>query len=378
MKTKLFLLGLLLAQFSWAQPPILRTPATTNLFPVFSAYLTNFNKILVTNEVNAGSLVLGPWAEFRYDDGADDVVISNLFTPSYLRLGSFLTTDRPFVAPSVTLPGGDVQTLISALSAYTLAVSNFTYSVSNLNFTTKVAIQNGVANSLTVTGLTGISQVGGTIPALLIRDTNGNPFFWSSTNFSGVVRLGSNVNGYLTISNNPPTTNTSFASGGNAPSLYLDAGGNVGIGTATPTNKLQVIGGIIADAYTSPYRTNDFYGFGSAGTMQTVVGGASVQTINNDRVINGTSVFDGWSSARRYLVGGSTNGFGAGTTTPSGTLNASNGVFYGLVSLRNQSAAIPNAAAIGANNGALVCSNGTLFWFSTTDGSSLTTTKIAP
>jgi len=74
--------------------------------------------------------------------------------------------------------------------------------------------------------------------------------------------------------------------------------------------------------------------------------------------------------------GVNTNAFG--TTAGNGSIVASNAVFNGLIHLKNRSSSMPTAAAIGANNGVIIVSNAVLFYFSTTDGSTLTTAKLSP
>lgn len=125
------------------------------------------------------------------------------------------------------------QTQINTVNA-TLTSQNSSIVILQATTNVLVKIQSGTANSLTSTGLVLISPIGTSVRALDVRDTNGNVSFHSSSNLSGVVRLGTNANGSLTLSNNASVTNSSLQSGGNAPSVYLGPGGSVGIGTTTP------------------------------------------------------------------------------------------------------------------------------------------------
>lgn len=89
-------------------------------------------------------------------------------------------------------------------------------------------------------------STGAAISPLRIEDTNQNTLFHVRSN--GVALIGTNATGWGAISNNTATTNLSLSVGANAPSIYIGAGGNVGIGTGTPMSPLNVVGPNLAQA----------------------------------------------------------------------------------------------------------------------------------
>ncbi len=105
------------------------------------------------------------------------------------------------------------------------------------------------SNAPIVFGLTGLggatfkTPVGGVANGLAVNNTNNIPFLRTSTNKDALLIFGTNVATALMVSNNAALTNTAIQNGqANAPSIYLGPGGNVGIGTATATNALTIIG----------------------------------------------------------------------------------------------------------------------------------------
>lgn len=104
-----------------------------------------------------------------------------------------------------------------------------------------VTFTRGNGNGQFANGVTLLSPPGGTLPGLRIVDTNGNVSFWSSTNASGVLFLGSNgLTGTVTFSNNPTTTNFSIQAGAATLSKTRWTPAGFGIGTNTPVYQLQV------------------------------------------------------------------------------------------------------------------------------------------
>ena len=92
------------------------------------------------------------------------------------------------------------------------------------------------------------------------------------------------------------------------PHLNILTNGNIGIGTASPTHKLRVEGGILA---TSSITASEFYGDGSNLTALGDHLGNHTATLNlnmsgNDIINVGTITASGYVSGARYLINGST------------------------------------------------------------------------
>lgn len=105
---------------------------------------------------------------------------------------------------------------------------------------------NGNAFTISASGISGvngtfsITQVTGTASSpFRITDTNGDSMVHVRTN--GVVIIGKTNNNALMISNNVTSGVSSLGSGTNAPSIFIATNGNVGIGTASPTARLEVV-----------------------------------------------------------------------------------------------------------------------------------------
>lgn len=165
-----------------------------------------------------------------------------------------------------------------------------------------------------------IPQIGGTLPALTETDTNGNAVRWIHTNTSaGVVeRLGTNAAGGFSISNNTPTTNTSFIAGNNAPSMTFGPGGNVGVGTSTPTAPIHISGATLGTTANplSALRIENLNG----------TTGGWVFSAGQPGVVNaGFSIYDGTALLSRFYINNS-GLIGIGTTTPRAALEVTGGI----------------------------------------------------
>lgn len=182
------------------------------------------------------------------------------------------------------------------------------------------------------------SRIGQTVAALTVYDTNGNQELWSSTNFSGVTRFGTNANGYLSISNNASTTNTSFQSGGNAPSVYITEAGNVGISKAAPTVALDVTGAITASgAITAGGNVSIAAGnnltYGSSRARMASPTDGVLAMVNNAQTAFTRLVFSTNSVAAGYSVMApsiTVSGPNLILTDQAGTLQSSNSLTVGI------------------------------------------------
>lgn len=191
------------------------------------------------------------------------------------------------------------------------------------------------------------AKPGNSVSPFSVFDTNGNRQFVISSNMPGVVRLGTNVNGYLTVSNNAAVTNSSLQSGGNAPTYFMGPGGNIGIRTATPAVPLEVNGIIQSSAGSSSapglQLGSSLFGFSGADNGLYLFGNGTPFLWGRAGVAAtlATNVLFGFApgitalaavpSPNWYYAGLGTNGFGAGAASPSGTLLGSNVLLLGAL-----------------------------------------------
>ncbi len=154
-----------------------------------------------------------------------------------------------------------------------------------------------------------------------VLDTNGNSAFHVSSNFPGVVKVGSNTLNSLVISNNGVSGVSSLGSGTNAPSIYIATNGNAGIGTNAPSTTLDIQG---------TFRVYNNATFGTS--RDTVIGdrviyanaAAGAEMDFGSQGLGNISVLRGQSAILRTTtdVLTVTNlNVGIGTTTPTNTLS---------------------------------------------------------
>jgi hypothetical protein len=237
----------------------------------------------------------------------------------------------------------------------------------------------------------------------------------------GPLALGPNSNVVLTVSNSSASgpgvlhflrTTNGVPVGGSVLSINL-TNGNVGVGTAAPSVPLQVAGAITASGAgsvsaltlaasatsdTITFASGTGPGIASVAARQLSIYGSGFNTLDSITTGQRTSNFvalvtssntppvfdlrDGTLSNAIPIRGGSSMGrtneplqivsgaFPNATTVASFATNGALRLFSSTIT--------PTAAQVGANNGWLQVSNGVLYFFSTTDGSTLTTVKIGP
>ena len=189
--------------------------------PSFEAF-RGTNEVLIRSNVSGNRIIIGPAQPISQtaSNAAQNIANSTSNALNTIIVANDTITSNGAVAFTMTTSNNLVSTI----------------GTSNANY---VLIQSGTANNLTSTGLSIRATIGGTPEVFAIYDTNGNKFVSVKTNAQGnTLMIGTNTQGALSISNNASVTNTALISGGNAPSIYLGPGGNVGIGTNAPAQAL--------------------------------------------------------------------------------------------------------------------------------------------
>lgn len=214
---KLLTIGLmLLACVATAQvPPFQRQLFTTNANPASTVNANQFSVSGAKLSIKDGALTTN--LVLRGSIDGQPTFINGITVDGTLQVNS-----------SLTLSDGTAST-IQRLNAGK-QLSEVTIGDGVVFDGTTLSLATGLTGSRTNTGhYRFIPSIGATIPALTITDSNGNALSWVGTQSGGgfVWRLGTNANTFTSISNNPTTTNTSIASGGNAPSIYIGPAGAI-------------------------------------------------------------------------------------------------------------------------------------------------------
>lgn len=291
----------------------------------------------VVEDVGAGSIV------FR---GVDSVYLEevgsgnqNVLTATHWLVGSDQTNAMALsVAGNVRL---DSTLLVNGITNVALLPSRFVITGTGTNLVSssyaesdllnKVANDSGRGTNTFIRGLSLMTPIGGVSNVFSVMDTNGNIYLQVPTNFSGVVYIGTNAFGRLSISNNASVTNTSFSSGGNAPSLLIDQSGNIGVKTNATAQALEVQGNVnISGNVTNSSSIVTKSGFHvlSGGTTRSISisdAGTPIFQLASTAQLNFQNPGDfNATVCRIYEYGLGTNGLGVSSSAPAGSLFASN------------------------------------------------------
>ncbi|CAB5223424.1 Intramolecular chaperone auto-processing domain containing protein, partial [uncultured Caudovirales phage] len=276
----------------------------------------------------SGDIIESSWANSTLSDLADSI------TNSLARNGEGgMTAPLRVLDGTVTVPGlgfanetgsglyraaaGDVG--LTVLGARILRLQAAGASVTG---TLGVSGATTLSSTLGVTGATNLAtssgNVGiGTASPTFKLEVAGNGSFGGDLDVAGAVfRKQASGNGYLIYGTNGVTNNGVYYSQANsAVSLWtvstqrltVDSSGNVGIGTSTPTDRLEVVSG---SSFASRIRTttaNSFLAFSDTGTtgIGPIVGS------------NGNALLFGRGGVAEYARIDSSGNVGIGTASPS-------------------------------------------------------------
>lgn len=174
------------------------------------------------------------------------------------------------------------------------------------------------------------AKPGQSVAPFSVFDTNGNRQFLVSSNQSGVMRLGTNANGWLTFSNNAANTNSTLQSGNNAPSIRITENGSVSINGTPVAGAALTVNGKIAGVYTGDG------GFGDITFADSLNPIMAYDTSGNHFAMRNDGFF-GWSVSSQPQVSRDTALFRVGPGIV-GTTNfeaTGNGLFHSNVVFTN-------------------------------------------
>jgi hypothetical protein len=162
----------------------------------------------------------------------------------------------------------------------------------------------------------------------VVINANGSPFQFianpfGSDSLSGIE--GGSATRDFALINSSTTRGISFHTAGSfTPKVYIKSDGNVGIGTTTPTERLEVVGNfklsgnLITANGTLTLPTN------SSGTLVTTNG---TQTITGNTTVSGVATLGGTTASTQLRVDTSGN-VGIGTLSPTAKLDVSGGINF--------------------------------------------------